>query len=75
MLNATLLFPTYLPCTFNDLEGELITWIVKSNGQLTKLLCTELETIFLPLMDIYPNIKRILLLFTTIFVTTCTPKR
>lgn len=34
-----------------------------------------LITIFLPLMDFYPNIKRLLLIFATIPVTTCTSER
>jgi len=40
-----------------------------------ELPVTALETIFLPLMNYYSNIKRLLFLFATIPVTTCMSER
>ncbi|XP_025194212.1 52 kDa repressor of the inhibitor of the protein kinase-like [Melanaphis sacchari] len=74
--NAALLFTTYLPGTFNELEGELKTWkAIWKEKPVDKLPAIALETIFLPLMNYYPNIKRLLMLFATIPVTTCMSER
>lgn len=76
MLDAALLYTTDLPGTFNELEGELKTWkAIWKEKPVDELPSTALETIFLPLMNYYQNIRRLLMLFTTILVTTCTSER
>jgi len=75
MLDAALLFTTDLPSTFDELEGELKTWHVIWKEKPEDDPSIALETIFLPLIDFYPNIKRLLLIFATIPVTTCTSER
>uniref|UniRef100_A0A2S2NV27 Repressor of the inhibitor of the protein kinase n=1 Tax=Schizaphis graminum TaxID=13262 RepID=A0A2S2NV27_SCHGA len=76
MLAAALLFTTDLPGTFDELEGELKTWhVIWKEKPEDELPFTVLDTIFLPLMDFYPNIKRLLLIFATIPVTTCISER
>ncbi|XP_008190126.1 zinc finger MYM-type protein 1-like [Acyrthosiphon pisum] len=74
--NAALLYTTDLPGTFEELEGELKTWkAIWKEKPVDELPSTAMETIFLPLMNYYPNIKRLLILFATIPVTTCTSER
>jgi len=54
----------------------LKTWkAIWKDKPVDKLPSTALETIFSPLMNYYPNIKRLLILFATIPVTTCTSQR
>lgn len=76
MLDVALLYTTDLPGTFNELEEELKTWkAIWKEKPVDELPFTALETIFLPLMNYHPNIKRLLILFATIPVTTCTSER
>jgi len=58
MLDAALLYTTDLSGTINELEGELKTWkAIWKEKPVDELPSTALETIFLPLMNYYPNIK------------------
>lgn len=71
-VDAALLYTPDLSGTFNELEAELKTWKEKLVDELPS---TALETIFVSLMNYYPNIKRLLMLFATIPVTICTSER
>jgi len=54
----------------------LKTWnVIWKEKLIDEFPSTAIKTIFLPLMDFYPNIKRLLMLFATIPVTTCTSEK
>jgi len=54
----------------------LKTWnVIWKEKPVDVLPSTAIETIFLPLMDFHPNIKRLLMQFATIPVTICTSER